>query len=60
MRYAGLQRGAFSVGDRVLLTAFGGGLTWGSVALTWPSLSIPRAVLPAQRRPRTNMEEAVR
>ncbi|SDP98132.1 beta-ketoacyl-ACP synthase 3 [Lentzea jiangxiensis] len=25
-------------GDRVLLTAFGGGLTWGSAALTWPDL----------------------
>ena len=25
-------------GDRVVLTAFGGGLTWGSTALTWPSL----------------------
>ncbi|SFY12125.1 ketoacyl-ACP synthase III [Streptomyces atratus] len=25
-------------GDRVLLTAFGGGLTWGSCLLTWPSL----------------------
>ncbi|CAM5289690.1 hypothetical protein SMICM304S_09204 [Streptomyces microflavus] len=23
-------------GDRVLLTAFGGGLTWGSAALRWP------------------------
>ncbi|WP_327693512.1 beta-ketoacyl-ACP synthase III [Streptomyces sp. NBC_00459] len=25
-------------GDRLLLTAFGGGLTWGSCLLTWPSL----------------------
>ncbi|MFE9414890.1 beta-ketoacyl-ACP synthase III [Streptomyces griseofuscus] len=25
-------------GDRVLLTAFGGGLTWGSCLLTWPHL----------------------
>jgi len=24
----------------VLLTAFGGGLTWGSAALTWPELDI--------------------
>lgn len=31
---AGLQRG-----DRVLLTAFGGGLTWGSALLTWPELA---------------------
>ncbi len=27
-----------STGDRVLLTAFGGGLTWGSVALVWPDV----------------------
>ena len=26
-------------GDRVLLTAFGGGLTWGSTALVWPDLA---------------------
>ena len=26
-------------GDRVLLTAFGGGTTWGSVTLTWPQLT---------------------
>ncbi len=26
-------------GDRVLLTAFGGGLTWGSALLTWPDLA---------------------
>lgn len=28
--------GALRPGDRVLLTAFGGGLAWGSAALTWP------------------------
>ena len=27
-------------GHRVLLTAFGGGLTWGSTVLTWPELSV--------------------
>jgi 3-oxoacyl-[acyl-carrier-protein] synthase III len=27
-------------GDRVLITAFGGGLTWGSTALAWPELTI--------------------
>ncbi|MFI9630285.1 beta-ketoacyl-ACP synthase III [Streptomyces sp. NPDC052042] len=32
-------------GDRVLLTAFGGGLTWGSCLLTWPEL--PPAAEPA-------------
>ncbi|MFG2721488.1 beta-ketoacyl-ACP synthase III [Streptomyces sp. NPDC048416] len=26
-------------GERVLLTAFGGGLTWGSCLLTWPALT---------------------
>ncbi|MFD8261978.1 beta-ketoacyl-ACP synthase III [Streptomyces griseoluteus] len=25
-------------GDRLVLTAFGGGLTWGSTALTWPGI----------------------
>ncbi|MFJ3759275.1 beta-ketoacyl-ACP synthase III [Streptomyces sp. NPDC090080] len=28
-------------GDRLLLTAFGGGLTWGSCLLTWPELAPP-------------------
>ncbi|NEC19244.1 3-oxoacyl-[acyl-carrier-protein] synthase III C-terminal domain-containing protein, partial [Streptomyces parvus] len=28
--------GLLHPGDRVLLTAFGGGLTWGSAALRWP------------------------
>ncbi|MFI8340516.1 beta-ketoacyl-ACP synthase III [Streptomyces sp. NPDC085639] len=31
--------GAIAPGDRVLLTAFGGGLTWGSAALTWPDIT---------------------
>ncbi|MFI1470009.1 beta-ketoacyl-ACP synthase III [Streptomyces wuyuanensis] len=31
--------GQIAPGDRVLLTAFGGGLTWGSAALTWPDIS---------------------
>jgi 3-oxoacyl-[acyl-carrier-protein] synthase-3 len=30
--------GTLRAGDRVLLTAFGGGLTWGSALLTWPDL----------------------
>ncbi|MFC8987956.1 ketoacyl-ACP synthase III [Streptomyces sp. SID9913] len=29
---------SLTVGERVLLTAFGGGLTWGSAALTWPDV----------------------
>ncbi|MEU1408704.1 beta-ketoacyl-ACP synthase III [Streptomyces sp. NPDC005728] len=32
-------RGRFQRGDRLLLTAFGAGLTWGSAALTWPGLT---------------------
>lgn len=28
---------ALAPGDRTLLTAFGGGLTWASIALTWPA-----------------------
>ncbi|MCD0448634.1 ketoacyl-ACP synthase III [Actinocorallia sp. API 0066] len=31
-------RGTLGVGDRVLLTAFGGGLTWGAAALRWPDV----------------------
>ncbi|RKS09672.1 3-oxoacyl-[acyl-carrier-protein] synthase III [Nocardiopsis sp. Huas11] len=30
------SRGELNEGDRVLLTAFGGGLTWGSTLLRWP------------------------
>jgi 3-oxoacyl-[acyl-carrier-protein] synthase-3 len=30
--------GTLRAGDRVLLTAFGGGLTWGSVTLRWPDI----------------------
>lgn len=31
------DRGRLQPGDRVLLTAFGGGLTWASCLLTWPT-----------------------
>ncbi|MFF5492733.1 beta-ketoacyl-ACP synthase III [Streptomyces aquilus] len=30
--------GGLKAGDRVLLTAFGGGLAWGAATLTWPEL----------------------
>lgn len=30
-------------GTRTLLTAFGGGLTWGSAALTWPDITVEAA-----------------
>ncbi|GAA4438446.1 beta-ketoacyl-ACP synthase III [Actinokineospora soli] len=31
--------GVIAPGDRVLLTAFGGGATWGAVALEWPDVT---------------------
>jgi len=47
-------RGELRAGERLLLTAFGAGLTWGSAALVWPELpTVPHidtdavAVLPA-------------
>lgn len=33
------EQGRFKVGDRLLMTAFGGGLTWGSAVMTWPDVS---------------------
>ncbi|HEY0636672.1 MAG TPA: beta-ketoacyl-ACP synthase III [Pseudonocardiaceae bacterium] len=33
--------GTLRAGNRVLLSAFGGGATWGSAALTWPDLPPP-------------------
>jgi 3-oxoacyl-[acyl-carrier-protein] synthase-3 len=35
----GHREGLLKPGDLVLLTAFGGGLTWGSALLTWPALA---------------------
>lgn len=32
--------GRFSPGDRIVLTAFGGGVTWGSTAFAWPELTV--------------------
>ena len=32
--------GTLTTGSRVVLTAFGGGLTWGAAALTWPDLNV--------------------
>jgi 3-oxoacyl-[acyl-carrier-protein] synthase-3 len=34
----GAERGALRPGDRVLLTGFGGGLTWGSTVFRWPDI----------------------
>ncbi|MFG2121794.1 beta-ketoacyl-ACP synthase III [Streptomyces sp. NPDC048710] len=36
----GLADGTLTAGHRVLLTAFGGGATWGSATLTWPALPV--------------------
>ncbi|MEU2656379.1 beta-ketoacyl-ACP synthase III [Streptomyces sp. NPDC007325] len=36
----GMERGELRTGDRVLLTAFGGGATWGSATVTWPDLPV--------------------
>jgi 3-oxoacyl-[acyl-carrier-protein] synthase-3 len=35
--YESAQQGRLAQGDLVLLTAFGGGLTWGSCVLRWGS-----------------------
>jgi 3-oxoacyl-[acyl-carrier-protein] synthase-3 len=34
----GAEIGAFHPGDRIVLTGFGGGLTWGSTVLRWPEM----------------------
>ncbi|MFJ1580601.1 beta-ketoacyl-ACP synthase 3 [Streptomyces sp. NPDC088182] len=44
-------RGRFRAGDRMLLTAFGGGLTWGTVALRWPVTTAPTASTRAATAP---------
>jgi 3-oxoacyl-[acyl-carrier-protein] synthase-3 len=36
----GALAGELRAGDRVLLTAFGGGATWGSATLTWPEIEV--------------------
>lgn len=33
------QAGRLKPGDQILMTAFGGGLTWASAALTWPDIT---------------------
>jgi 3-oxoacyl-[acyl-carrier-protein] synthase III len=35
----GVAAGELEAGHRVVLTGFGGGLTWGSVGLVWPDIS---------------------
>ncbi|MCE6994712.1 ketoacyl-ACP synthase III [Saccharothrix sp. S26] len=41
--------GALKAGDRVLAVAFGGGLTWGAVTLTWPDVVADFGVLGQDR-----------
>ncbi|GLY52962.1 3-oxoacyl-[acyl-carrier-protein] synthase 3 protein 3 [Lentzea sp. NBRC 102530] len=36
----GVRTGELRAGQKVLLTAFGGGLTWGATTLVWPELSL--------------------
>jgi 3-oxoacyl-[acyl-carrier-protein] synthase-3 len=36
----GVRSGELRAGQKVLLTAFGGGLTWGATTLTWPGLAL--------------------
>jgi 3-oxoacyl-[acyl-carrier-protein] synthase-3 len=35
------QEGRLKPGHKVLLTAFGGGLSWGATTLVWPELTLP-------------------
>ncbi|MFF2628012.1 beta-ketoacyl-ACP synthase III [Kitasatospora sp. CB02891] len=34
-----VERGALRPGDRVVMTAFGGGITWGACAVRWPDVT---------------------
>lgn len=36
--------GRFKPGNRIALTAFGGGLTWGSALIVWPLLAAPPSI----------------
>ncbi|MFD3543122.1 beta-ketoacyl-ACP synthase III [Streptomyces sp. NPDC058662] len=36
----GVDTGGIKAGERVLMTAFGGGLTWGSTAMVWPEINV--------------------
>jgi len=47
----GVADGQLRPGHRVLLTAFGGGLTWGSAVVRWPDIPVLRSVdQPTPRR----------
>ncbi|MFC4146071.1 beta-ketoacyl-ACP synthase III [Micromonospora mangrovi] len=47
----GQADGTLRAGQRVVLSAFGGGLTWGSAALRWPELPGASAVAPDRCAP---------
>lgn len=51
------DRGRLRAGDRVLITAFGGGLTWGSAALRWPGAPPPTTTEGTPGSPRTTTTE---
>ncbi|MEM7675968.1 MAG: 3-oxoacyl-[acyl-carrier-protein] synthase III C-terminal domain-containing protein, partial [Myxococcota bacterium] len=36
------NKGALKRGNKVVLTAFGAGLTWGSISLVWPDIQQPK------------------
>ncbi|MEU4645612.1 beta-ketoacyl-ACP synthase III [Micromonospora sp. NPDC023814] len=38
-----MAKGTIQPGHRVLVTGFGGGLTWGSTTLVWPQISLPNS-----------------
>ncbi|SDP81208.1 3-oxoacyl-[acyl-carrier-protein] synthase III [Streptomyces sp. cf386] len=42
--------GLLAPGHRVLLSAFGGGVTWGSTALVWPDITTDRDISPKTPR----------
>ncbi|RFC71505.1 MULTISPECIES: beta-ketoacyl-ACP synthase III [unclassified Streptomyces] len=42
------SQGHITAGHKVLLTAFGGGLSWGSAALTWPEIKVAEVGILAQ------------
>ncbi|MEO3843116.1 3-oxoacyl-[acyl-carrier-protein] synthase III C-terminal domain-containing protein [Streptomyces sp. B22F1] len=39
MRTDAVTAGELKEGERVVLAAFGGGFSWGPVALTWPGIT---------------------
>lgn len=41
----GVTSGDIMAKDKLLLTAFGGGTTWGSVALSWPAIDVEAPIL---------------